>query len=48
MEQQLVNIKIMRDINTIVFPEVKENDRILWEDGKWYVYTNGTWIVENN
>jgi len=38
----------MRNINTIVFPEVKENDRILWEDGKWYVYTNGTWIVENN
>lgn len=37
-----------KNINTIQFPEVKEGDRVLWEDGKWYVYTNGTWILENN
>jgi len=36
----------MKDINETIFPEVQENDRILWEDEKWYVYTNGTWILE--
>lgn len=38
----------MKDINTVTFPEVKENDRVLWSDGKYYVYTNGTWVLENN
>jgi hypothetical protein len=35
------------NINEITFPAVKEGDRVLWEDKNWYVYTNGTWIVEN-
>lgn len=36
------------NINDINFPEVKEGDIILWEDGKYYIYTNSTWILENN
>lgn len=39
---------MIKDINTVQFPEVKEGDRVLWADDKWYVYTNGTWILENN
>lgn len=36
------------NINDINFPEVVEGDRLLWSDSKWYVYTNGTWVLENN
>jgi hypothetical protein len=36
------------NINNVNFPEVKENDRVLWEDGKYYIYTNGTWVEEIN
>lgn len=38
----------MTDINEIPFPAVQEGDRVLHEDGKYYVYTNGTWIEETN
>ena len=35
------------DINEATFPEAQEGDRVLWEDEQWYVYTNGTWILES-
>ena len=35
------------NINEASFPAVQEGDRVLWEDNNWYVYTNGTWVVEN-
>jgi hypothetical protein len=35
------------NINEVNFPAVQEGDTVLWEDGKWYIYTNGTWIEEN-
>lgn len=35
-----------KDINTVQFPEVKEGDRILWSDNKWYIFVNGEWILE--
>lgn len=34
------------NINEITFPKVEEGDRVFWEDDMWYVYTNGTWILE--
>jgi hypothetical protein len=36
------------NINDIKFPYLTEGDRVLHEDGKWYIYTNGTWVLENN
>jgi hypothetical protein len=33
------------NINDIPFPNVKEGDRVLHNE-KWYVYTNGTWVLE--
>ena len=36
----------VKDINDVVFPNVTEGDRILWQDGKYYIYTNGTWVLE--
>ena len=36
------------DINEVSFPAVQEGDRVLWEDGNYYIYTNGTWVVEEN
>jgi hypothetical protein len=36
------------NINNTNFPEVKEGDRVLWEDGNYYICTNGTWVLENN
>ena len=36
------------NINEINFPQTTEGDRILWEDGNWYVYTSGQWVLENN
>jgi hypothetical protein len=33
------------NINDLMFPNVQEGDRVLYYD-KWYVYTNGTWILE--
>lgn len=36
------------DINNISFPAVKEGDRVLWSDNKWYIYINGQWVLENN
>jgi len=36
------------NINEVNFPQVKEGDRVLWEDGKWYIHTNGTWVLEEN
>jgi hypothetical protein len=33
------------NINDIVFPAVQEGSRVL-HNGKWYVYTNETWILE--
>lgn len=38
----------MNNINQTVFPAVQEGDRILWEDNKWYVYIDGTWVEETN
>jgi hypothetical protein len=38
----------MKNINDEKFPAVQEGDRILWEDNIWYIYTNGTWVLENN
>jgi hypothetical protein len=35
------------DINSLSFPSVQEGDRVLYYE-KWYVYTNGTWVLENN
>jgi len=48
MVQQLVDIKIknIMNINEITFPAVQEGDKILWEDGNYYVYTNETWVLE--
>ena len=34
------------NINDVKFPVVQEGDRILWDDEKWYVYINGTWVLE--
>jgi hypothetical protein len=36
------------NINEVNFPQVQEGSRILWEDGKWYVYTSGEWVLETN
>ncbi len=36
------------NINEATFPAVQEGDRVLWEDGNYYVYTNGTWVLEEN
>ena len=36
------------NINEAIFPQVKEGDRVLWEDNKWYVYTSGEWVLEIN
>jgi hypothetical protein len=33
------------NINEISFPAVVEGSRVLHE-GKYYVYTNGTWVLE--
>ena len=35
------------NIHEAKFPEVKEGDRVLWDDNKWYIYTNGRWVLEN-
>jgi hypothetical protein len=48
MDQQQVNIKNNMDINEAIFPAVQEGDRILWSDDKWYIYTSGQWIEEEN
>ena len=37
----------IKDINELSFPNVQEGDRVLYYE-KWYTYTNGTWILENN
>lgn len=39
---------MIKDINTINFPEVKEGDRVLWDDGKWYIFVDNKWVLENN
>jgi hypothetical protein len=39
---------MIKDVNEMIFPGVLEGDRIFWEDGKWYTYTNGTWVEETN
>jgi hypothetical protein len=36
------------NINEVNFPEAKEQDEVLWSDGKWYVYINNTWILKEN
>lgn len=36
------------DINNTKFPEVKEGDRVLWVDGKWYIFVDNKWVLENN
>ena len=36
------------NINEIKFPAVQEGERVLWEDGKWYVYTSEEWVLETN
>lgn len=38
---------MFKDVNEMIFPGVIEGDKILWEDGNWYVYINGQWILEN-
>lgn len=35
------------NINDIPFPNAQEGSRVLHNE-KWYVYTNGTWVLENN
>jgi hypothetical protein len=35
------------NINDLVFPHVQEGDRISYNE-KWYVYSNGNWVEENN
>jgi hypothetical protein len=37
----------MANINDLTFPNVQEGSRVLY-NGKWYVYTNGTWILETS
>ena len=36
------------NINETTFPAVQEGDKVLWEDNQWYIYTNGTWVLEEN
>jgi hypothetical protein len=38
---------MFKDVNEMIFPGVIEGDRILWEDGNWYIYTSNKWILEN-
>jgi hypothetical protein len=33
------------NINDIPFPNAQEGSRVLYNE-KWYVYTNGTWVLE--
>jgi len=37
----------IKNINDLFFPEVQEGDKVLYYE-VWYVYTNGTWVEENN
>jgi hypothetical protein len=37
----------MKDINELLFPEVQEGEKVFYNE-IWYVYTNGTWVEENN
>lgn len=39
---------MIEDINSVKFPAAEEGDKIIWSDGKEYVYTNGKWVLENN
>lgn len=36
------------NINEAIFPAVQEGDRIFWSDNKWYIYTSGQWVQEDN
>jgi hypothetical protein len=34
------------NINEISLPNALEGDKLLWTDNKWYIFLNGTWILE--
>jgi hypothetical protein len=36
------------DINETIFPEAQEGDKVFWSDDKWYIYTSGQWVKEEN
>lgn len=36
------------DINNTKFPEAKEGDKVLWSDGKWYIFVDNKWVLQNN
>ena len=38
-------MKTTTDINSILFPNVEEGSRVLYNE-KWYIYINGTWVLE--